>query len=141
MECGLKHSLDVARRALAQGGCTLAVANGMELRTFVQRGIADLYSLQTNCPLLLQGAAVADKVIGKGAAALMISGGVRAVYTPVISMPALQFFNDADVDIEYDTLVPHIINRKGDGICPVEALCMDCVTSHDCLPLIKSFMK
>lgn len=132
--------LRAARMALADGGCTLAVARDGEVRTFVQRGVADLLGLLDDNAEWLQGASVADKVVGRGAAALMILGGVNTVYTPVISEPALQFFVAADVDVEYGTLVPNIINRKGDGVCPVESLCMSCATPADCLPLIKCFL-
>ncbi|MDE6443308.1 MAG: DUF1893 domain-containing protein [Muribaculaceae bacterium] len=36
--------------------------------------------------------------------------------------------------------VPNIINRSGDGICPVENLCKDCTTATECVPLIKQFV-
>jgi len=29
------------------------------------------------------------------------------------------------ISVQYDTLVPNIINRAGDGICPFEAAVMD----------------
>ena len=134
--------LDIAaaKTALAANDCTLAVASHGTLNVYNQRGVKDLLQLLTDRPALLHDAAVADKVVGKGAAALMILGGVRAVYTPIISEPALQFLLAAGVDIEYGTIVQNIINRKGDGICPVETLCMDCATPAECLPLIKSFV-
>lgn len=140
MNMELLDYMALAREALAQGNCTLAVAARGSVNVFCQRGVKDLLELLTDSPQLLNGAAVADKVVGKGAAALMILGGVAEVYTPVISAPALQFFEDAGVDIEYGTVVPNIINRKGDGICPVESLCMNCATPAECLPLIKSFV-
>ena len=37
----------------------------------------------------MKGAAIADKVIGKGAAALMVLGGFKTVYADIISTPAL----------------------------------------------------
>ncbi|MDE7143747.1 MAG: DUF1893 domain-containing protein, partial [Muribaculaceae bacterium] len=36
--------------------------------------------------------------------------------------------------------VPDIINRNGDGICPVEQLCHACATPDECLPLITRFL-
>ena len=36
--------------------------------------------------------------------------------------------------------VPHIINRAGDGICPVERLCAGARTAAECLPLIEGFL-
>ena len=57
---------------LHSGGYSCAIANRDIIRTFTQRGVADLYDLLTQEPDFLKGALIADKVVGKGAAALMI---------------------------------------------------------------------
>lgn len=124
---------------LQSGHHSLVVAN-RETRTFNGRGVYDLYNLLTEVPGYLQGASVADKVVGKGAAALMILGSIREVYTGVISRSALDLLREAGIKVEYAQCVPHIINRKGDGICPLETLCRDCKTAAECLPLIKEFV-
>lgn len=125
---------------LVSGNHSLVVENG-EIRTFDGRGVSDLFRLLNEDPELLEGAIVADKVIGKGAAALMILGGIREVYAGVISKPALALFEKSGIKISYGKQVEHIINRKGDGICPVETLCADCKTAEECLPLIKTFLQ
>ena len=38
-----------------------------------------------------------------------------------ISKPALEYLASAGVSADYDTLVEYIINRAGDGMCPMEA--------------------
>ena len=65
---------------LHTGGYSCTIANGGKIRTFTQRGVADLYDLLTQEPEFLKGALIADKVVGKGAAALMILGGIRIIY-------------------------------------------------------------
>lgn len=92
-------------------------------------------------PELLCGASIADKVVGKGAAALMIAGGVRWVYADVISTAAMELFTKSGVEVEFKESVPNIINRAGTDICPVEKLCQDCKTVEECLPLIDKFIK
>lgn len=114
---------------------------GGTVHVFDSRGVADLYALLHSQPELLKGANVADKVIGKGAAALMCLGGVAQVYTDVLSRPALELFAASGVeDVMYDHLVPGIINRAGTGLCPVETLCLPCATPSECLPLIRGFI-
>jgi hypothetical protein len=90
---------------------------------------------------LLEGATIADKVIGKGAAALMIAGGVTMVYADVISEPAMELFKQHSIKVEYDKKVANIINRRGDGICPVEERCTECNTIEECLVKIEEFVK
>lgn len=55
---------------LHKGGYSCVMKNREEVRTFTQRGVADLYDLYQADSAFMKGAAIADKVIGKGAAAL-----------------------------------------------------------------------
>ena len=70
---------------LHDSGATLVVESRGEVMTFTNRGVKDLFELYTNHRELLQGARVADKVTGAGAAALMALGGVAEYHTDVIS--------------------------------------------------------
>ena len=117
--------------------CSCVVRNGDEVRIFRERGVKDLYRLLREEPQLLDGAFVADKVVGKGAAALMILGGVEELFADVVSRAALDLFAAAGKAVA----VPHIINRADDGICPVERLCAEAQTAGECLPLIEGFIR
>lgn len=125
---------------LHEGNHSLVVANG-EVCTFDGRGVSDLYNLFKKNPHFLKGASIADKVVGKAAAALMISGGVKEVFTDVISRPALNLFAVSEVRVGYDIIVPHIINRTKTGWCPLETRCRDCLTPQECLEQIEEFIK
>ena len=99
--------------------CSCVVHNGDTIRIFRERGVRDLWRLLHEEPELLDGAFVADKVVGKGAAALMILGGVEELFADVVSRAALDLLAAAGKAVAYTVAVPHIINRGGDGICPV----------------------
>lgn len=70
--------MDELIRLLHEGGYSCVIRKE-EIRTFTQCGVADLYDLLNQHPVFLHGAQVADKVVGKAAAALMVLGGVREV--------------------------------------------------------------
>ena len=53
---------------------------------------------------------------------------------------SLELLNGAGIPVSYTVAVPHIINRAGDGICPVERLCAGARTAAECLPLIGEFL-
>lgn len=125
---------------LHRESCSCVIANGDVMLLCHGRGVSDLWRLLGEQPEVLDGALVADKVVGKGAAALMVLGRVAAVYTDLISRPALNLLQGAGIDVEYGECVPNIINRAGNDICPVEKLCADAATAADCLPLIDSFI-
>lgn len=57
--------------------CSCVIRKGDTIRIFRKRGVQDLYRLLKDDPDFLKGAFVADKVVGKAAAALMILGGRR----------------------------------------------------------------
>lgn len=126
---------------LHNGNHSCVIANGGSLRSFDRRGVADLYHLLTTEPEALKGASVADKVVGKGAAALLVAGEVEALYTDVISRPAFDMLSCAGVDVDYGQVVPHIINRSGTDWCPLELLCRSALSAEECLPIVESFVR
>lgn len=134
---------EMIRKAIAmlhEGGHTLVVANGNVFRTFDRRGVADLYRLLREEPEFLRGAVVADKVVGKAAAALMLLGGVAELHTDIISGKAIELLHGSSLRYAYDLEVPHIINRTRDGWCPLETRCRDCRTAEECLTQIEAFI-
>lgn len=123
------------------GGYSCVIANKGKVRTFTQRGVADLYDLLTQDPEFLQGALIADKVVGKGAAALMILGGIKELYTDVISSNAMDLFRTSDVKVDFVEEVPFIWNRDHTGWCPVETMCSKEESAEAILPLIRDFLE
>lgn len=133
-------SMDELVRTLHEGGFTLVMANGDDVRTFRRRGVADLVGLLDDDPAFLRGALAADKVVGKGAAALMAKGGIRALHTDVLSRPALELLRSEGISAECDRLVPHIVNRAGTGWCPVERLCHGLTSVDEMVAAIRVFV-
>ncbi len=132
---------EAAIAELLRSGCSCVICNASGLHSFYRRGVADLYELLMTRPAELVGAFVADKVVGKGAAALMVAGGVAQVWTGVISLGALELFGKAGVEVEYGEAVPNIINRAGTGVCPVETICSGVDDPSRCVPLIGAFLE
>ena len=127
---------------LHSGGHTLVVSSAEGIiRCFDGRGVGDFYRLLNSEPSFLSGATLADKVVGRAAAALMILGGVKEVHTDVISSLALSLFRDSEVKVTYEKEVEHIINRNHDGWCPLETRGKGCATPEECYSRIESFMK
>lgn len=130
------------KELLHRHGHSLALCRACGVVTaYNGRGVSDLLCLLTEYPELLRGSLVADKVVGKGAAALMAAGGVREVYADLMSQPALELLHTYNITATYGTLAPHILNRAKSGLCPVETLCAPCQTAEECVPLIRQFIE
>jgi len=136
--------LDVLRRRLfSTVGATLACADdcdGALPSFFTRRGVADLHNLLNSEPTILRGALVADRVIGLGAAAIMVAAGVAAYTTPVASQAAVALFASYRVPGIADKIVPYIINRDATGPCPLESRLQSVETLPDMLVAIDAFI-
>ena len=93
---------------LHSGKYSCVIANNGSIRTFKQPGIADLYDLLQQDVSFLRGAIVADKVVGKAAATLMILGNIQQVYADIISQSALELLQNTDIQVDFGQLVPFI---------------------------------
>lgn len=78
----------------------------------------------------------ADKVVGKAAAFLYCLLNIKSIYARVISQPALNVLQQANIEVTYDQLVPAIQNRTKDGFCPMERAVLNIDSPSDALPAI-----
>ena len=140
-ETAIDDTVTMLRERLLSEGHNLMIENAGEIFAGNRRGVADLHHILSTRSDFLKGAVVVDKVIGKGAAAILCAGKAKRVHTDVISRPALQLLEAYGISATYDLLVDNIINHQGTGLCPVESLCLECATAEECLPLIDIFLK
>lgn len=124
---------------LKENQLSLVVRNRGEQTTYTQHGVRDLYDLQNS--RVLQGAAIADKIIGKGAAALMIAGGVKYVTTEAISQEAIDMLRAAGIDVQYHEVLDYIPNHDHTGECPIEQRLHGISDPAECLPIVNAFVE
>ncbi|MDD4546451.1 MAG: DUF1893 domain-containing protein [Oscillospiraceae bacterium] len=116
----MSPELNKAKRRLIEGEYSFVLINGDEEYVSSSKGIAPIISLLESSPELLKGASVADKVIGKAAALLLIYGGVKEIFTEVISSHGILVLESEKKIIEFEKQVQYIVNRAGTGMCPME---------------------
>jgi hypothetical protein len=126
---------------LHAGDCSLVLLHDGKISTYENRGVRDLWALLNEKPELLYESKVADKTVGKAAAALMATGGVCEIYTDVMSRQAMAILDNAHVKYSYMKLVDHIMNNERNGWCPLEKLCTVAETSDEVIPIVRKFME
>ncbi len=105
---------------------TFVCRTGDNVITSDKKGIAPIMDILKDNPEALSGAKVSDRVIGKAAALLLIKGGISTLYTEIISSHALRVLkNNGKIRVMYGKKVPYIINRAGNGMCPMESATFD----------------
>ena len=133
-------SLEKAKEILESGGYTCALTDGDEIYTSTLRGVKPLVQFLES-GTAFAGFSAADKVVGRATAYLYVLLGVKSLYAQVISRPALAVLQESGIEASYGTLVPNIINRKGDGICPFEAAVMDITDPQSAYAAIRQKMQ
>lgn len=113
-----------ARSLLFAENYTCVLCLGDRILTSRKRGVAPVLELVESGEVL-KGFCAADKVVGKATALLYRLLGVKAVYADVISDSALQTLHDGGITVVFLECVPYIINRTGDGRCPMEIATAD----------------
>ncbi len=133
------NELNKAKQRLHTGGYTCVLYSRERTECSTLRGVKPLVAWYATGESYA-GFFAADKVVGKATAFLYVLLGVRAVYADVMSTSALEVLQGAGIDTEYGTLVAHIINRTGDGICPFEAAVLDVRCAQNAYGVIRAKM-
>ncbi|MBE6713703.1 MAG: DUF1893 domain-containing protein [Ruminococcaceae bacterium] len=102
-----------------RGHTSCAVYND-KLNISTEKGLKPLIMWLEKDGEFLRSASVADKIIGRAAAMIMVKGGVAEVYGGVMSRGAVAVFEEAGIPCSFSNTCIAISNRRGDGICPME---------------------
>ena len=115
----MSEALELAKVKLTDSGATCVILKGDHIYTSAQRGVAPLLNwLDTGMDFT--GYCAADKVVGNGAAFLYALLNVQELYAHILSRPAAETLQRYGISYTYGTLVDHIRNRSGTGLCPIE---------------------
>ena len=117
-------------------GCTLALVKGDEVYTSRKKGVRPLLEF-LDTGMDFSGFSAADKVVGRGAAFIYLALGVRHVYASVVSESALRLLTEGGIAVEFGEVVPRILNRSGDGFCPIESTVMDTNSTEAAISAIR----
>lgn len=109
-----------ARRLIREGRAECVVIRDGVSHPRRGHGVMPLLTVCEESPGLLRGATVVDKVIGRAAAAILISGGARAAHGETMSEDARVFLEKHGVAVSWGELVPRILNIGRSGLCPLE---------------------
>ena len=130
---------DLEKAKSALFGHSIALCRGENLVTDDSRGIAPMMKFIGE-GRDLRGFSAADLVVGRAAAFLFIKAGISAVYAENLSRGGLELLEKAGIYTEYKNLAEYILNRRGDGICPMEDAVASAENPDDACFLIKKRM-
>lgn len=135
--------LDILKQNLEENCYTCVIGNNDEIIfTSKDKGVKPLMDFyKSNVYKKNDDIYVADKIIGKGAAFLLIAMSVKSLYTPIISTPAEKLLFKHHIEVRSNQVVPYIKNRAGDGSCPIESAVLDEDNVENALNKIKDTLE
>ncbi|MBQ9784609.1 MAG: DUF1893 domain-containing protein [Clostridia bacterium] len=98
---------------------TCVLCKGGEVYASEKTGIAPMMDLLES-GAELSGFCAADRIVGRAAAMLFVLAQVKEVYAEVITDGAVQILNENGIACSWQTRTHMIVNRRGDGPCPME---------------------
>ena len=115
--------IDNLKRELDINKLTCIAAKEQVAFTHNSRGVKPVIEFWSK--EFLNDAIIVDKVIGKASALFMAASSAKHIHGVVMSQLAAEFLEKSGVSYSADTIVPKIINRAGDGLCPMESAVAD----------------
>jgi hypothetical protein len=117
------EDLEIAKRELGERHLTLCVVKGRQVVFEAKtRGVSGFMEAVEELKDRLNGASVADRVVGKAIALLCVFVKARAVYATTISRAAKTLLERNAVYLEWDSLVENILGVDKTKTCPFEKL-------------------
>jgi hypothetical protein len=112
---------EIAQQILLQNQHTCVAVRNDPFYTSDLKGIAPLMTKLLDDPMFFRDAYIADRVIGKSAAILLIYGKISGVHAEIISEHACSILDEYAIPYTFTKKVPFIINNARTAMCPMEA--------------------
>ena len=116
------YNLQIVKEKLYSTNASLVVLySNVECKEYYQNRINDIKEILKENREALQGAIIADKVIGKVAGSILTVAGVKEIYADVMSKYAITVLDKNNIRYEYRNLVNYVQNNEKTGMCPMES--------------------
>lgn len=115
--------IELAKDILEKEDYALVVVKSGEIIFKSQeKGIRPMYVLARDMKDMAKGSAIADRVIGRGAALLGKYVGAKEIHGNLISKAAIEVYEKDNISYSFNGLCEYIKNRDGSDYCPIEKI-------------------
>jgi hypothetical protein len=133
------QDLEIAKKHLNENGLALSIVkNGEIVFEAASRGVSGFLEAIEKFRNELEGASVADRVVGKAIALLCVYARVKAIYATVLSENAKRVLENNMVYHEWKILVESILDANKTELCPFEKLATEIANPKDAYERLKA---
>jgi len=134
------QDLELAKAILRGKSLSLVIVKrGKPIFESHSSGIGGLLQAMNDLGNVLSGASAADRVVGRAAALLLTCSRTKEIYATTISKEGLKVLEENGIPVEYDNLVPKILDKEGRNICPFERFSLAIKSPNEAYEKLKSF--
>ncbi|RLI12643.1 hypothetical protein DRO35_02570 [Candidatus Bathyarchaeota archaeon] len=138
----MMRDLERAKRMLKEDRLSLVIVkNGEAIFSSDSSGINSILQAIDNLGDRLSRASAADKIVGKAAALLFAYSHIKEAYAVTLSTEGLSTLRKNRIFVEYEKLVPRILDKNRRDICPFEKLVLEIESPSQAYKELKRFMK
>ena len=117
----MDSALEEARKRINSGQATcVLIRDGQIVDEASGPGVKPILHFLEDKPGSLDGAEVADKIVGKAAAMLLTLGKAKSVHGEIMSQSAHDYLISNNISPQHANLIQQINNRTNTGTCPLE---------------------
>ncbi len=119
----MQIDLNLAKQRLIREDLSLVIAKkGRVIFETKATGVAGLLEAVETLGNFLTGSSVADKVVGRAAALLIVYSRALSVFAVTISDSGIEVLMEHAIRCEFDNRVPNILSISKTDVCPFEKL-------------------
>lgn len=118
----------------------LAKKNNKIFYSSKKKGVFPLFDCLQKHKQRMECAEIADKVVGTGAARLLVYAKIKSLYTLTITKEALQLLVAKNIKTVFKEKTENIMNQYKTGVCPVELLSRKHKSIDKFIISLKSFL-
>ncbi len=131
--------LKFAKQRLIQENLSLVIAKyGRVLFETEAHGLIGLLEAIKKLGNNIDGASVADRVVGRAAALLLAYSGVVSVFAVTIRNSGIEVLKKQEIPYEYDKKVQNILNLRKTDVCPFEKLVAELLNPKEAYKELKA---
>ncbi len=134
------NQIEKAKQILVENDYTCVLLKNDTQYTSKKKGVAPVLDLMSE-GIDLEGFVLADRVIGKSVAYLVVEAKIKEVYTYMISQHAIEVFEKYQIPFIYTIKVDRILNNTKDGFCPMESTVLDVNDPTEAFVLLENKLK
>lgn len=132
------RDLELAREVLSTTDSSIVgISYGKIWKQKKGDGIKPILEVIEEMGEAIHGSVIGDRILGRASALLCRYAKAQGVYSPQGTKTGIALLIMGGVPCQVDELIPQIMNRNGDGLCPFEKMLKDVDTPEEAYKILK----